>query len=141
MDASLSKTKSRSKHWEREAKAGAEKIAGAEKERDEAKKKAQVARLDVVATGDTKARVEDDLARVQEALAVAEEARHKVEAETTHLEVERTSLLLELGTAKDEVSSFHYQAGKDKEAMEEDYQKALKMTFAYGYCWPKGTLN
>ena len=37
--------------------------------------------------------------------------------------------MLELGEAKDEVSSLHYQAGKDKEAMEEDYQKALKMIF------------
>ena len=32
--------KTRSKHWEREAKAGAEKIMGAEKERDEAKEDA-----------------------------------------------------------------------------------------------------
>ena len=69
MDASLAKAKSRSKHWEREAKAGAEKIVGEEKERDLAKKEAQVARLAVVAVGDAKTRVEDDLARVQEALA------------------------------------------------------------------------
>ena len=37
LDASLAKAKSKSKHWEREAKAGAEKIERAEKERDEAK--------------------------------------------------------------------------------------------------------
>ena len=42
------------------------------------------------------------------------------------LEVERISLLLEIKGAKDEVSSLHSQAGKDKEAMEEDYYKALK---------------
>ena len=35
--------------------------------------------------------------------------------------------------AKDEVSSFYSQAGKEKEAMEEDYQKALELIFAYGY--------
>ena len=33
--------------------------------------------------------------------------------------------------AKDEVSSFHSQAGKGKEAMEENYKKALEMIFAY----------
>ena len=86
-----------------------------------------------VAVGDAKARVEDDLARVQEALAIAEEARRKVEAETSHLKIKRMSLLLELGVAKNEVSSIHSQVGKDKEAMDEDHQKALKLIFAYGY--------
>ena len=43
------------------------------------------------------------------------------------------SLLLELEVSKDEVSSLHSQARKDKEAMEEDYQKALEQIFAYGY--------
>ena len=47
--------------------------------------------------------------------------------------MEWTSLLLELGAAKDEASSLHSQVGKDKEAMEEDYQKALELIFAYGY--------
>ena len=60
----MAKAKSRFKHWEQEAKAGAEKIAGAEKERDEAKKKVQVAQLVVVVIGDAKARANDDLARV-----------------------------------------------------------------------------
>ena len=133
MDASLAKAKSRSKQWEHEAKAGAEKIAGAKKERDEAKKEAQVARLAAIAAGDAKARAEDDLARVQEALMVVEEARRKAEAETACLEVERTSLLLKLGVAKDEVSSLYSQASKDKEAIEEDYKKALELIFAYGY--------
>ena len=77
--------------------------------------------------------MEDDLARVQEALVVVEEAKRKAKAETSRLEVERTSLLLELGAAKDEVSSLHSQAGKDTEAMEEDYQKDLKLIFSYGY--------
>ena len=60
----MAKAKSRSKHYEREAKAGVEKIAGVEKERDEAKEQAQVARLDAVIVGDSKARAEDGLARV-----------------------------------------------------------------------------
>ena len=54
-------------------------------------------------------------------MAVVEEAKRKAEAKTAHLEVEWTSLLLKLGAAKDEVSSLQSQAGKDKEAMEEDY--------------------
>ena len=89
--------------------------------------------LAAVAMGDTKAGVEDDLARVQEALAVVEEARHKAKVETARLEVEWMSLLLEHRATKDEVSSLHSQIGKDKEDMEEDYQKALKVIFIYGY--------
>ena len=61
------------------------------------------------------------------------EARRKVEAEVASLKVEQTSILLEIRAAKDEVSSLHSQAGKDKEAMEEDYQKDLQLIFAYGY--------
>ena len=40
--------------------------------------------------------------------------------------------MLEIGATKNEVSSLHSQAGKDKAAIEEDYQKALKLIFAYG---------
>ena len=127
------KAKARSKHWEQEAKVGVEKIVGAEKERDEAKEKVQLTRITAVTAGNTKARAEDDLAMVQDALEVAEEARHKAEAKAAHLEVERTSLLLEIGAAKDKVFSLQSQADKDKEAMEEDYQKALELIFSYGY--------
>ena len=89
---------------------------------------------------DARAKLEGELARVKDALATAEEAkaiakedRCKVESEATRLEVDRTFLLLELGTVKDEVSSLLSQAGKDKEAMEEEYQKALEVIFAYEY--------
>ena len=133
MDASLAKVKSKSRHWEREAKAGRERIARMEQERDKAKQEAKVAHLVASAAGQARARVEEDLARVQEALAVAEEGRCKAKAETARLEVERTSLLLELEETKDEVSSLHSQASRDKEAMEEEYQKALEVIFAYGY--------
>ena len=113
---------------------------GAEKERDEDKKEAQVARFASVATGDAKAMAEGDLASVQDTLAaveqdmrVGEEARRKAEAEAARLEVEQMSLLLEIGMVKDVVSSLHSQSNKDKEAMEEEYQKALEVIFAYGY--------
>ena len=33
----------------------------------------------------------------------------------------------------DEVSTFNSQARNDKEAMKEDYHKALEVIFAYGY--------
>ena len=62
-----------------------------------------------------------------------EEVRRKAKAKATPLEVERTSLLLEIEAAKDEVSSLHSQTSKDKEATEEDSQKALELIFAYGY--------
>ena len=43
LDASLAKAESRSKNWEREAKADAKKIRRAEKEREEARQEAKVA--------------------------------------------------------------------------------------------------
>ena len=95
-----------------------------------------------VAAGDAKMRAEGELARVKDALVVAKKAKRKaeakveVEAEVARPEVEQTSLMLEIGAVKDEVSSLQSQAGKDKAAMEEDYQKALKLIFTYGYrCW------
>ena len=64
LEDNLGKAKARSKHWEWKAKEGIERITGAEKERDEAKVEAQIARLATVVEGDAKARVEDYLARV-----------------------------------------------------------------------------
>ena len=114
LEDSLDKAKSQSRYWEWKAK--------------EAKEEAQVDRLATVAAGDTKVKAKGDLARVKDALAVegearavAEEAKHKVESEVVSLKVDRTSLLLELGMAKDKVSSLQSQADKDKEAMEEEY--------------------
>ena len=60
----MAKAKSKSKHWEREAKAGTEKAEWAEKEMDEAKQEGKVARLTAVAVSDAKARAKDDLNRV-----------------------------------------------------------------------------
>ena len=92
-----------------------------------------MAHLTVVTAGNAKARAKDDLTRAQDALAAGEEDEHRLEAEVALLAVEQTSLLLEPKASKDEVSSFHSQARKDKQAMEEDYQKTLEQIFAYGY--------
>ena len=105
-------------------------MKGVEKEMDRAKEEAQVARLAAVAAGDAKAWAEDNLARAQGALTTVEEAKRKAEAKSVRLEVEWTSLLLEIGAAKDEVCSLQSQANKDKEDMEEYYQKALEVIFA-----------
>ena len=59
-------------------------------------------------------------------MAAGEEDECRLEAEVTRLAVERTLLLLELKESKDEVSSLHSQASKDKEDMVEDYQRALE---------------
>ena len=77
--------------------------------------------------------MKNDLARAWGALAATEEAKRKAEVEIARLEVERTFLLLEIGAAKDEVCSLQSQVGKDKEAIEKDYQKALEVIFAYAY--------
>ena len=129
----MAKVESKLKHWKQEAKASAEKIERVEKERDEAKQEAKVALLATIATGKAKARVKDDLVRMRDALAVAEEDERGLEAKVACLMVEQTSLLLELETSRDEVSSLHSQAGKDKEAMMEDYYKVLEQIFTYGY--------
>ena len=122
LDASLTKAESKSKHWKREAKADAEKIERAEKERDEAKQEAKVSRLAAVAAGEAKARSNDDLTKVRDALAAVKEDGRGLEAEVDRLMVEETSLLLELEASRDEVSALHSQEGKgkDKEAMVED---------------------
>ena len=92
-----------------------------------------MAHLTAIASCDVKARVEDDPTRVLDALVATKEDGRRLEAEVAHLAVERMSLLLELEASKDEASSLHSQVGKVKEAMEEDYQKALELIFAYGY--------
>ena len=66
-------------------------------------------------------RVKDALAALEEAKAVAEEARRKAKSMASRLEVDQTSLVLKLGATKDKVSYLQSQAGKDKEAMEEEY--------------------
>ena len=88
VDASLAKAKSKSKHWKREAEAGAEKIEWVEKERDEAKQEAKVAILTAAAVGDTNARVEDDLIQARDTLVVVEEDERRLEAEVIRLTVE-----------------------------------------------------
>ena len=120
MNASLAKAESKAKHWKQEAKVGAEKIEQVEKERDEARQEAKVARLAAIVAGEAKAMAEDDLVRMRDALAVVEEDGQGLEAEVALLTVERTSLLLEHEKSRDEVLALHSQAGKDKEAMVED---------------------
>ena len=92
-----------------------------------------MARLVAVGAGEAKARAEDDLTRVRDTLVAAEENKRGLEVEVARPTVERTSLLLELEAPRDEVSTLHSHVGKDKEAMVEDYQKALDHMFAYGY--------
>ena len=124
LEASLAKAKSKLKRLKQEAKDGTEKIERVEKERDKAKQEAKVPRLAAMATSEAKVRVEDNLAWVRDALAAAEEDGHGLE---------RTSLLLDLEASRDEVFDLHSQTGKDKEAMVEDYQKALEQIFPYDY--------
>ena len=54
-----------------------------------------------VATGEAKAKIEDDLTRAQDALEAGEEDRRGLEAEIAHLAVERMLLLLELEASKE----------------------------------------
>ena len=126
LDASLAKAESKLKCLKQEAKADAKKIERAEKERGEAKKKAKMVCLAAVAAGEAKARAKDDLTRVRDALTSAEEDGRGLEDEVAHLTVERTSLLLDLEASRDEVFVLYSQASKDKEAMVEDYKKALE---------------
>ena len=105
LSASLDETEPRSRCWEKEAKEGIKKVAQAEAERDAARHKASMARMDADAARSTKTQVESELVRVQNALAVSQEARRKEEDEVSRLAIELVSLLLELETSKDEVST------------------------------------
>ena len=64
LEDDLGKAKVRSKHWERKAKEGVERITREENERDEAKAEAQIAWLATVAVSDTKAWAEGEMTRV-----------------------------------------------------------------------------
>ena len=133
LSASLVEAKSRSRRWETGAKEGIENVARAEAERDATRHEASLACMDAHAAGSARAKVESELARVQHALAIAEEARRKAEDEASRLAVERVSLLLELGTSKDEMSSFQVEALKEKKAMEEAYEEGFDVIFNHGY--------
>ena len=87
-----------------------------------------MAQLAATTSGEAKARVEDDLARVLDSLATVEEDGRKSEVEIVRLAVEKASLLLELEASKDGVLP-SFLGGQDKEAMDEDYQKALELIF------------
>ena len=133
LSASLAEVESRSRRWEKEAKEGVKKVAGAETERDAARHEASMARIDSNAAGSARAKVESELARVQNALAISEEARQKAEDEASCLAVERVSLLIELMTSKDEVSTLQAQAFKEKKALDEAYEEGFDVIFNYGY--------
>ena len=63
MGTCLAKAESKLQHWKQEAKASTEKIEQAEKERDEAKQEAKVARLEPMTAGEAKARAKDELTK------------------------------------------------------------------------------
>ena len=107
LGSSLAKAESKLQHWKQEAKAGAENIERAEKEKDEAKQEAKVALLAAMAVGEANARAKDELTRARDALAAAEEDGRKLEAEVARLLIERMSLLLELEASRDEVPALH----------------------------------
>ena len=92
-----------------------------------------MARMDSVAAGSARAKVESKLARVQNAMAVVDEARRNVEDETSRLADERVSLLLELWTCKDEVSAIWAEALKEKKVLNEAYEEGFDVIFNYGY--------
>ena len=114
LNASLTKAKSSSKHWEREAKDIAENVTRTKKERDDAKQEARAAQLVATTAGDAKARVEVDITKALNSLAATKEGGRRSKAEITylkaefaHVEAERALLLLELEASKGEVSSLH----------------------------------
>ena len=84
----MAKAKSKAKHWKQEAKVGEENIEWVEKERDEAKQEAKVARLATIVVGEAKEREEDDLARMRDVLVPTEEDRRGLEAKVAQLTVE-----------------------------------------------------
>ena len=79
--ASLKEAELACRHLELGAKESAERAAWAEAERDAARYKAAMAKLEIEGVVNTRAQMESELTRVQHALAVAESAHLKVESE------------------------------------------------------------
>ena len=67
---------------------GAESIAQAEKERDEAKQEAKAVQLVAMAVGDAKARVEADMTKALNSLAAVEEVGRQSKTEIALLKAE-----------------------------------------------------
>ena len=139
---------------ELKAKESAKRAARAEAERDAARHKAMMAKLQIEGVVNTRAQVESELARVQRALAVAENARlmaesergvakealavageasRKAEEENSHLADERLALVMELGTIKDDFTAFLEKAVADRETMEAELDASSDTLFNYGY--------
>ena len=75
LSASLAEAESSSRRWENEARGSVERMARAETERDAALHDALIARMDVDATGNVRARVESKLAKVKNSLAAAKKGK------------------------------------------------------------------
>ena len=90
----------------------------------------------MAASEDARHKGESELTGVQPALAASEEIRRKADDKASCLADERFSLILELGTSKDELSTFRVKASKEKKAMEETFDTGFDVIFnySYGYC-------
>ena len=154
LSAALMEAESKLRRLELEAREAAERATHAEAERDVARHKVAMARLEIDVVGSTRAQMESELARVQRALAASEDTRRKMESEldvaqqalaafgdacrTTEKEAsrltdERVSLLVELGASKDELSAFLIEVSKEKKALEAEYDAGFEAIFNYGY--------
>ena len=81
LSASLIEAKSKSRHWDSEAREAVERAFRAEAEKDAARHEVAMGGLETEAAGSARAHVESELAWVQRALAASEDARRKVESE------------------------------------------------------------
>ena len=107
-------------------------MACAKIEREVVRHDALMARMDVDAARNAKARVESEFSRVQSALAAVEEARWKADDEINRLTDERVSLLLKLGTCKNEISAIRVETLRENEALREACKGSLNVIFNYG---------
>ena len=142
------------RYLELEAKEAADRAARAETERDVARHEVAMARLEIEATGSTRAQVELELSRVQsdlttseggrlkteselgsgqQALVAFKEACWRVEKESGRLTDEQMSLLVELGTTKDDFTTFRERSFVERPTLETKFDASSDVIFNYGY--------
>ena len=85
MNASLSEAQLNARRWELEVKEDMDRAAWAKAERDAARHKAAMARLETDSAGSARAQMESELARVQRALTASEGVRLKAESELDYV--------------------------------------------------------
>ena len=154
LDASLKEAQLTIQRLELEAKEVADRATRVETERNAARHKVVMVRLEIEVAGSARAQVELELSRVQSVLTTPEDGRLKAESELSSVQQalvpakeacrraeeesgrlvdERLSLLMELGAIKDDFAAFRDKSSAERSALEAEFDTSNDVIFNYGY--------